>query len=914
MAHNLTGQLVGSEIHGFHTLRDLDVGDTLEEAKSRWLRPNEIHAMLCNHKYFTIHVKPVHLPKSGTIVLFDRKMLRNFRKDGHNWKKKNDGKTVKEAHEHLKVGNEERIHVYYAHGQDNPSFVRRCYWLLDKSLEHIVLVHYRETQEVQGSHVTPVNSNSSSGSDPIASWVLTENLDSGINNAYSGGGHKVNLTDTSHEQRLHEINTLEWDDLVVSNANTSSTTNGGNVRYLYQENQNLLNGGFGSVASNPSAEISSFGNLAQPVSGTCSYQESVNLLKDSPMSSSGVDTMGSLVNEGLQDNECLQSQDSFGMWMNNIISDVPCSIDESALESTICSTVDGPYPSLVADHQQSSLPGQVFNLTEVSPVWASSTEKTKVLVTGYFHDNYQHLAKSNILCVCGDVSIPIEVVQVGVYRFWVSPHSPGLVNLYLSFDGNKPISQVVNFEYRTPILHDPTASMEEKYNWEEFRLQMRLAHLLFATEKSLNIFSSQLSPNALKEARKFSYRTSFVSKSWQYLMKSIDDNTAPFPQAKDALFEIALKNKLKEWLLERIALGTKTTEYDAQGQGVIHLCAMLGYNWAISLFSWSGLSLDFRDKFGWTALHWAAYYGMEKMVAALLSYGARPNLVTDPTPQNPGGCFAADLAYTKGYDGLAAYLSEKSLVEQFNDMSLAGNISGSLETSSIDPVNPKNLTEDQVYLKETLAAYRTAADAAARIQAAFREHSLKARYKSIQISPEDEARRIVAAMRIQHAFRNFETKKMMVAAGRIQHRFRTWKCRREFLNMRRQAIKIQAAFRGFQARKQYCKIIWSVGVLEKAILRWRLKRKGFRGLQVNPAQEVKDEKPESDIEEDFFRTGRKQAEERVERSVIRVQAMFRSKKAQEEYRRMKLAHNLAKLEHELEDFLNPEVDIATMEG
>jgi hypothetical protein len=40
----------------------------------------------------------------GNIILFDRKMLRNFRKDGHNWKKKKDGKTVKEAHEHLKVG------------------------------------------------------------------------------------------------------------------------------------------------------------------------------------------------------------------------------------------------------------------------------------------------------------------------------------------------------------------------------------------------------------------------------------------------------------------------------------------------------------------------------------------------------------------------------------------------------------------------------------------------------------------------------------------------------------------------------------------------------------------------------------------------------------------------------------------
>nr|GMD03920.1 calmodulin-binding transcription activator 5-like isoform X1 [Ipomoea batatas]GME10921.1 calmodulin-binding transcription activator 5-like isoform X1 [Ipomoea batatas] len=55
-----------------------------------------------NYKYFTVHVRPVNLPKGGTVTLFDRKKLRNFRKDGHNWKKKKDGKTVKEAHEHLK--------------------------------------------------------------------------------------------------------------------------------------------------------------------------------------------------------------------------------------------------------------------------------------------------------------------------------------------------------------------------------------------------------------------------------------------------------------------------------------------------------------------------------------------------------------------------------------------------------------------------------------------------------------------------------------------------------------------------------------------------------------------------------------------------------------------------------------------
>ncbi|XP_047263981.1 uncharacterized protein LOC107863749 isoform X1 [Capsicum annuum] len=34
----------------------------------------------------------------------------------------------------LQVGNEERIHVYYAHGEVSATFVRRCYWLLDKSM------------------------------------------------------------------------------------------------------------------------------------------------------------------------------------------------------------------------------------------------------------------------------------------------------------------------------------------------------------------------------------------------------------------------------------------------------------------------------------------------------------------------------------------------------------------------------------------------------------------------------------------------------------------------------------------------------------------------------------------------------------------------------------------------------------
>lgn len=115
------------------------------------------------------------------------------------------------------------------------------------------------------------------------------------------------------------------------------------------------------------------------------------------------------------------------------------------------------------------------------------------------------------------------------------------------------------------------------------------------------------------------------------------------------------------------------------------------------------------------------------------------------------------------------------------------------------------------------------------------------------------------------------------------------------MNFNKSIDTMQAAFRCFQLRRQYRKILWSVGVVEKAMLRWRLKRKGFRGLHLHTVETNGDQDQQSDVEEEFFRTGRKQAEDRVVRSVIRVQAMFRSKKAQEEYRRMKLALTQAKV-------------------
>ncbi|CAI9259793.1 unnamed protein product [Lactuca saligna] len=817
--------LVGSEIHGFKTMEDLDVPNMMEEAKTRWLRPNEIHAVLYNHKHFSISVKPVNLPSSGTIVLFDRKMLRNFRKDGHNWKKKKDGKTVKEAHEHLKVGNNERIHVYYAHGEDRSTFVRRCYWLLDKNLEHIVLVHYRDTQELQGSPGLTVDSNSSS--DPPTSSNLSEEID-GVDQVYFT---EPNETAINHEMRIHEINTLEWDELVIPTSDKLSGSEGGNVAQFDQTNQYVSNGSVDNV-NRHNAQIA---NLGIDVFNTMHKDE-------------------------------LPTQESFGRWMNYIITDSPGSIDDP---------LQHPFTPFNGDHNSTD---KIFNITDVSPSWALTSEETKILVVGDFNKKYIHLMNSNIFCVCGDVFVQLEFVQSGVFRCMIPPQNPGIVNLFLSSDCHNPISQVMEFEFRPPPP-PPTTNLptpvNEKPDWQDLEVNMRLAHLLFSTSKSLEILSSKIPQKSLKDAIIFAQKTRHIVNRWDFLVKSVMEKKVSFEQARNSLMELTLRNRLLEWLLERVLEGGKIPVRDDE---------------------------DFRDKFGWTALHWAAHHGRQRMVASLLSAGANPNLVTDPTSENPSGHTPADLASKNGYEGLAAYLAEKALVAHFEAMTLAGNVSGSLQSTfpTNEPVVPDTssvlVSEEEQYLKDTLAAYRTAADAAARIQAAFREQSFKLKTKEVEVSnPEDEARCIIAAMRIQHAFRNHESKKQMAAAVRIQYRFRTWKIRKDFLNKRRQAIRIQAIFRGHQVRRQYTKIVWSVGVLEKAILRWRLKRKGFRGLQV---EADKDEKQENvDGEEGFFHASRKQAEERVERSVVRVQAMFRSKLAQEEYRKMKLQHIQASIEY-----------------
>lgn len=89
-------------------------------------------------------------------------------------------------------------------------------------------------------------------------------------------------------------------------------------------------------------------------------------------------------------------------------------------------------------------------------------------------------------------------------------------------------------------------------------------------------------------------------------------------------------------------------------------------------------------------------------------------------------------------------------------------------------------------------------------------------------------------------------------------------------------------------RKQYRTIIWSVGILEKIILRWRRKGSGLRGyksdaLNKDPSQQSL---PKKEDDYDFLKEGRKQTEERLQKALTRVKSMVQYPEARAQYRRI----------------------------
>ncbi|GER51063.1 calmodulin-binding transcription activator 1 [Striga asiatica] len=1065
----------------------LDIEQILMEAQHRWLRPAEICEILQNYKNFRIAPEPPNKPISGSLFLFDRKVLRYFRKDGHNWRKKKDGKTVKEAHERLKAGSVDVLHCYYAHGEENENFQRRSYWMLEDNevqpsnqrlfnlaqgmwLDLELLVcngsranynrfrdadvtpnsgqnqdvsnsnmygseasRFRQYDHQGASQVTDTTSHNSTqaseredaesayrheanpglqsihelqlptmqkmevGSIPYYPVPTSNNYqgqlpalpDTSFGNIQQGETSEI-TTDISLTYGLHRNEFPTWEKIVESSnsgyesvnfqSSLSSTQSSALSTMTGQDNQlfdQAFTGVFGKrqelgshsggmeawQASESDSSHMSKWTMDQKLDGNLNlgqntYYSSVGqpLLNDRTTKSNDAnqveisDSLGlpdiylteqngqqmqndlqlsnlNMVESSLRsdsnqnlnvDNktnypalrqplldgvmqEGLRKLDSFDRWMSKELGDVAESTmhpgsgvywetvgSEDGDESGISSQPLDNYvlgPSLSQD--------QLFSIIDFSPNWAFCGTEIKVLISGRFLRNYDQVEKYRWACMFGEIEVPAQIVGDGVLRCLTPGHETGRVPFYITCSNRLACSEVREFEFRSSVQDVDLGDTSD-----ETLLHMRFVKLLSlgssTSEASVQAISPKTSELRLKISALLRDDT-----EWEQMLNITKQDEFSADKVKDQLLQKLLKEKLHAWLLQKVAEGDKGPGVlDEGGQGVLHFAAALGYDWAIPPTIAAGVSVNFRDVSGWTALHWAAFYGRERTVGFLISLGADPGALTDPTPIYPSGRSPSDLAASKGHRGIGGYLAESSLSSLSSQLSAIDLKATQTQTSgkAVETVSERTATPagdegDQTHglsFKDSLAAVRNATQAAARIHQVFRLQSFQRKqieeYSDGKFRISNELSLLAGKSKRggQH------NEPVLAAAVRIQNKFRSWKGRKDFLLIRQRVIKIQAHVRGHQVRKNYRKIIWSVGILDKVILRWRRKGRGLSRFkpetQAMDSSMVDTETKEDDY--DFLKEGRKQTEERLQKALARVKSMVQYPEARDQYRRL----------------------------
>ena len=195
--------------------------------------------------------------------------------------------------------------------------------------------------------------------------------------------------------------------------------------------------------------------------------------------------------------------------------------------------------------------------------------------------------ESTWACMFGNAQVPFEIIKEGVIRCQAPPCGPGKVNLCITSGDGLSCSQIIEFEYRDK----PDDRSCPKSSPDELLLLVKFVQTLLLD-------------------RKGNIEPSTDDDEWRRIIDRIRDGTSTSSSTVDWLLQELLKDKLEAWLSSRSQDKDQTScSLSKQEQGIIHMVAGLGFDWALSPILGHGVSVDFRDGNGWSALHWAAQLG-----------------------------------------------------------------------------------------------------------------------------------------------------------------------------------------------------------------------------------------------------------------------------------------------------------------
>lgn len=201
----------------------------------------------------------------------------------------------------------------------------------------------------------------------------------------------------------------------------------------------------------------------------------------------------------------------------------------------------------------------------------------------------------------GDVEVPTHIIQEGVISCHSPPHPTGNVTICITSGNRESCSEVRDFEYRDKITTcsccDLPGKESTKITSEEQLLLVRFVQLLLSESLS-NGEEGSFNSVVFDMSRKLKADED----SWGQVIEDLLVGSVIPSSITDWLLQEVLKDKLIKWLSSKRSLSRKE-------QGIIHMVAGLGFEWALNPILNAGVSVNFRDINGWTALHWAASFG-----------------------------------------------------------------------------------------------------------------------------------------------------------------------------------------------------------------------------------------------------------------------------------------------------------------
>ncbi|VDM38060.1 unnamed protein product [Toxocara canis] len=545
-------------------------------------------------------------PPSTSQKLFKRLDGLHFKQDGYEWKRRKEGKLIREDHVKLKVQKLETIAGSYVHSAIVPSFHRRTYWLFDQP--EIVLVHYlnvtsEETRDGQPLHIRIAQSVRSSGLSlkrsqleqqirpilcysmhPAEIGSLLANVDAVLNSTHSLPP-AVTCRHRS-EQQVSYVGDCGMEGVEVVHLEDSSHNS--QSEHYPLERSNSCSGAFRRGLSSLAMrrQLSAFSDTVDQhftgsVLANYTVESDSSLLNTEKMTT---------VPSGYADFACHRDA--------NGLSKSPATVIEPDSGSSGCSASENRAvlsQAGNASQPDTSCPPPLIEIADLSPDRSPLKGGTKVLIVGGWY-----LRGHDYSVMFGDQQVPATLFHAGVLRCFAPPRSAGVVKLEVYCDGLL-ISHAVQFEYV-----DMSAAGGRSAVLAELGQRLSFVHSCLLTE----------GVDCMREL--------------------------PETDAEAVVLEIC--NEMIQYPFNYSLLTSPPLEYN--GNSLLHLCAMLNYHRTIRLllqwrseissrFYMRDLDVVARDAEGRTPLHIAITHANLYTIQVLISHCPSSIDVLDDRGETP---------------------------------------------------------------------------------------------------------------------------------------------------------------------------------------------------------------------------------------------------------------------------------------